>query len=191
MENKQSRAMWVLATTNLQTVKNKKKSCWIWKKNTVSTGTSPSCGFEEQQITRNDSPCWVHGHSPGVRGLGLLAAPELGAFGAEQNMSHKCTWELISLRIIGNYCSWFPGSLMGSLQGKGGDQSSVISTQAGYRELQVGLWEFIGLENPLWSYLKFLDLIEDKAESTSLSFNTTLQTQGHNNAHRIMLLMFQ
>lgn len=67
------------------------------------------------------------------------AALELGTFGVEQHMSHECTWELISPKITGNDCSWVPGSLMGSLQGKGGDQSSVISTQAGYRELQVGL----------------------------------------------------
>lgn len=104
MEKKSNRDMWVLATDNLQTVKNKKKNptCWFRKKNTISTGTSPSCGFEEQQRAEMK----VHAENKDIvqlwkrlrAGLMALSCPRAGEpFCTEQQMSQECTSELISL----------------------------------------------------------------------------------------------
>lgn len=173
MESKPSRAVWVLATNNLQTVKNKKKSCWIWKKNTISTGISPSCGFEEQQITSNDSPCWAQGCSPGVRAPGQVqGCPQAGnlwcaaAHEPQMYLGADFTqngWKLLFL-VPWQFDGLPPRKRRWSKQGDlqpGWLQRASSGALRGYwtGEPSLGLPEVSAV-------------IEDKAESTSLSFNT-------------------
>lgn len=156
---------------NCEELKKKKKSCWIWKKNTISTGPSPSCGFGEQQITRNDSPCWAQGCSPGVGApeqlqgcwvnlwCGAAHEPQMYP-GADFTQNH---WKWLSLvqfdglpprkRRWSKQCDLHPGWL----------QRASSGALRGY-------WT----GKPSLGLPEVSTITEDKAESTSLSLNTQI-----------------